>query len=134
MMSLNEQLWSEAEKLASRDYDVETFRDQLTTGELVILAKHPELPGCMAHGKTLDDALANLREARIEYIYSLLEDGLEIPYPRIGATSTTFSDEYVGFEQRIIVGFGTAMDKLVEPDSGEENIAFSYRGDFVERS
>ncbi len=130
-MSMNEQLWTEAEKLASRDYDVETFRDTLTNGEVIILAQHPELPGCIAHGATLEQALSNLREARTEYIYSLLTDKLAVPYPRAEATSTTVSGDYVGFEEKVVIGFGNTTDRTFKPDS-EEDIAFSYRGDFNE--
>lgn len=129
-MSLNKQLWSEAEKFASRDYDVETFHDTLTNGDLVILARHPELPGCMAHGVTLEEALTNLREARTEYIYSLLEDGEDVPYPRVEATSTVVSQDYVAFEQKVVVGFGTTMTRVIEPETSQEDLAFSFRGDF----
>lgn len=131
-MNLNEQLWAEAEKLASRDYDVDTFRDTLTNGEIVILAKHPELPSCMAHGSTQDEALSNLKEARTEYIYSLLIDGLPVPYPRIIATTTTVDHDSIGFEVKLVVGLGTATDQGYATDHPEEDIAFSYRGDFVE--
>lgn len=128
-MNLNQQRWTEAEKLASRDYDVETFRDTLTNGEVVILARHPELPGCMAHGATLDEALTNLKEARTEYIYSLLEDGEYVPLPRAEATSTADNDAVnVAIEEREVVGFGTAMSQMYEPDTRQKDLAFSYRG------
>lgn len=127
---VNEQLWSKAEKLAARNYDVETFRDTLSNGDIVIIAKHPELPGAMAHGPSLVDALVNLQEARTEYIYSLLEDKLEVPYPRSYATSTEVPQETVISEERTIVGFGSGSH-TTKTDTEDDNIAFAYRGDFI---
>ncbi len=133
-MSLNKQLWEQAEKLASRGYDVETFRDTLTNGEIVILARHPELPGCMAHGVTKEEAIANLKEARTEYIYSLLEDGEDVPYPRVEATNTAVNENIVAFEERVVSGFGSATNRVFEPDTGQKDLAVSYRGDRVKQA
>ena len=35
----------------------------------------------MAQGMTVSEALQNLEEARVDYMYSLLKDGVEIPEP-----------------------------------------------------
>ena len=42
----------------------------------------PDLPGCVSHGATLDEALANAREAAIFHIDGLVEDGGDAPAPR----------------------------------------------------
>ena len=55
--------------------------DETTEGEKIYIAKTLELPGCISQGKTADEALVNLSEAREDYILSLLEDGLPIPQP-----------------------------------------------------
>lgn len=39
----------------------------------------PSLPGCHSQGETIDEALANIREAIELYIEVLLEDGRPIP-------------------------------------------------------
>lgn len=39
----------------------------------------PSLPGCASQGETVDEALANIREAIELYVESLKEDGLPIP-------------------------------------------------------
>ena len=124
-MNTNDTLWEEAIQLASRNYDIQTFRDTLTNGEVVSLAKNPELPGSMAHGATRDKAIENLKEARAEYIYSLLADGLPVPYPRNIATSTATNRKYVAISQRTVVGFG----KVFEPNSREIDVFISFRGD-----
>lgn len=42
----------------------------------------PELPGCLAHGGTRQDALRNAEDAVRFWIKTAQEDGLEIPPPR----------------------------------------------------
>ncbi|MCA0457827.1 MAG: type II toxin-antitoxin system HicB family antitoxin [Chloroflexi bacterium] len=43
----------------------------------------PSLPGCVSEGDTIDEALANIKEAIDLYIEVLMEDGKPIPedYP-----------------------------------------------------
>ncbi len=45
------------------------------------VAYHPELRGCMAQGYSPEEAVADLKLAREDYIASLLEDGLPVPPP-----------------------------------------------------
>ena len=42
----------------------------------------PELPGCMAHGKTRPEAIRQAEAAIRLWIKTAKEDGLEIPQPR----------------------------------------------------
>jgi predicted RNase H-like HicB family nuclease len=42
----------------------------------------PELPGCMAHGATWQEAIKNAEDAIRFWIKIAKEDGLEIPQPR----------------------------------------------------
>ena len=42
----------------------------------------PELPGCMAHGKTRQDAIKSAEDAIQFWIQTAREDGQEIPQPR----------------------------------------------------
>jgi predicted RNase H-like HicB family nuclease len=42
----------------------------------------PELPGCMAHGATRQDAINNAEAAIKFWIKTAKDDGLEIPEPR----------------------------------------------------
>lgn len=43
----------------------------------------PELPGCMADGKTPEDAVKNAQVIIQEWIETALEDGEEIPKPAL---------------------------------------------------
>ena len=42
----------------------------------------PELPGCMAHGATRQEAIENAEAAIKFWIKTAKDDGLEIPLPR----------------------------------------------------
>lgn len=48
----------------------------------VFVAEVPELPGCMAHGKTQEIALKNVNEAIELYIDTAKEFGDPIPEPK----------------------------------------------------
>ena len=39
----------------------------------------PRLPGCVTEGDTLDEALANAKEAVTAYLLSLRDEGVELP-------------------------------------------------------
>jgi predicted RNase H-like HicB family nuclease len=72
---------ADLDTLAGLPYAVEVVADTTTDGERCHLASHPELPGCMAHGETAEEAVANLAEARQLYIATLLEHHQEVPLP-----------------------------------------------------
>jgi predicted RNase H-like HicB family nuclease len=42
----------------------------------------PELPGCMAHGKTKKEAIENAEKAVHFWIKTAKEDGVQIPKPK----------------------------------------------------
>jgi len=42
----------------------------------------PELPGCMAHGKTRAEAIKNAEDAVVFWIKTAKEDGQSIPEPK----------------------------------------------------
>ena len=46
------------------------------------LAEVPELPGCMADGKTYRDALANAEQIIDEWLETAIEEGRPIPQPK----------------------------------------------------
>jgi len=48
----------------------------------VFIAEVPELPGCMAHGSTPDEALANVKDAIELWISTAKEFGDPIPEPK----------------------------------------------------
>ncbi|MGV3757702.1 MAG: type II toxin-antitoxin system HicB family antitoxin [Verrucomicrobiota bacterium] len=42
----------------------------------------PELPGCMAHGKSRQEAIKNAEDAIKFWIKTAKDDGIDIPQPR----------------------------------------------------
>lgn len=49
------------------------------------LIEYPDLPGCMSDGDTIEEAIANGREARSEWIVAMREAGREVPAPDVDA-------------------------------------------------
>jgi predicted RNase H-like HicB family nuclease len=100
-------LRKEAEKLAARPYTTLTIKDLTTSGDPVVLALSPELEGCIGQGATEELAVANLALARVDFIQSLLEDGLPVPAPQSSKTTTTSGQtaNYTNIRaSRILVG------------------------------
>ena len=60
-----------------------TFLDNTTEGEPTYVALIPELPGCHTHGDTIEEAFDLLNEVKIEFIYFMLVDGLDVPEPKL---------------------------------------------------
>ena len=78
---IDDRLMQEAERLAARPYAVSQEIDSLGNGERIYLLRNPEMPAVKAQGADLEEANRNLYEARVDYIYSLLEDNLTVPSP-----------------------------------------------------
>ena len=55
--------------------------DETTDGVACFLAYHPDLPGCMSHGETTEEAVGSLDEARRLYLSALLKRGQMPPLP-----------------------------------------------------
>lgn len=48
-------------------------------GEYV--ASFPELLGCISYGETIDSAVANVQNAKKEWLIAALEEGIELQEP-----------------------------------------------------
>jgi len=79
---MNKSYLKEAEFLASRPYQAHVFLDETTEGEPVYVAIVPELPGCIAHGDSVEEALEWLESARVDHIWFLLDKNLDVPEPQ----------------------------------------------------
>jgi predicted RNase H-like HicB family nuclease len=60
-------------------YELIIFWDE---SDQVFVVDVPELPGCMAHGSTKSEAIANAEAAIELWIETAKEDGIAIPEPR----------------------------------------------------
>ena len=50
--------------------------------DLLFVADVPELPGCMAHGDSQEDALHNIQDAMSLWLDTARELGRDVPEPR----------------------------------------------------
>lgn len=75
--------------MTSSDYATEIIIDTTPDGVPCVLVSHPELPGCMSSGWTIEEALENLTDATKLYLEDLKARGLQPPKParRTGAHS-----------------------------------------------
>jgi predicted RNase H-like HicB family nuclease len=78
---MDENLRIQAEILAKRPYSYKVSEDETTEGRRVFLARVIELPDCVGQGNTAEEAFADVRSAAVDYIASMLEDGLPVPTP-----------------------------------------------------
>jgi predicted RNase H-like HicB family nuclease len=60
-------------------YELIIFWDE---SDQIFVVDVPELPGCMAHGSTKSEAIANAEAAIELWIETAKEDGIAIPEPR----------------------------------------------------
>ena len=72
---------AKAEELARRPYLIRTSLEETTDDQPIYFARVLEMDGCFGQGVTRDDAIADLRSAMVDFIESLLDDGLPIPEP-----------------------------------------------------
>jgi predicted RNase H-like HicB family nuclease len=49
--------------------------------DYAFIAQIPQLPGCMAHGDTEEEAMENIRVVIDLWIQTATESGMEIPQP-----------------------------------------------------
>lgn len=116
---MNRSLQDRAEIAAAWPYTIRISKDETIDGQIVYLAMHPELPGCMAQGETVEEAIENLKEVTFEYILSLLEDRLPIPIPsgRLTKTTTSYSISNTVTGSK---SFLDALSEAVQPCTRQE--------------
>ena len=77
----------------SKQYLVRIDRDEASDWG----ASVPDLPGCVATGRTLDSALRRIERAIILHIRGLREDGIRVPPPRHHAITPRRDRRQVNF-------------------------------------
>lgn len=68
--------------VVAENYMIVIEPEPTTDGGTVFVARHPELPECMAHGATAEEAERNLAEARELLLTELRRRGAPIPRAR----------------------------------------------------
>ena len=92
---MNQKNYKKAESLSKRAYQAHVVRDETTDGEPVYVAIVPEMPGCTAHGDTVEEALEWLESAKLDHIWFLLDKSLDVPEPQLlNAGSVFYAPHY----------------------------------------
>ena len=73
---MKKKILKKARRLAARPYEVQFVPDFNTDGNPVFFARIPEMPGCVAHGDTIEEAREWIELAKVDFIYFYLEDGI----------------------------------------------------------
>ena len=81
----------QALKLAAHPYFIKVALDETTDGQPIYFAHVIELEGCFGQGETPEAAVTDLQAAMVDFIESLLEDGLPVPAPAELAITTSSS-------------------------------------------
>lgn len=95
-----------------------------TDGSVTFVASNPELPGCMSHGDTVEQAVQHLAEARELYIADLVERRLPVPMPASASTATVFSFESIIWEQLTVQNAALPSGGTVQTNIPEEVSVF----------
>ncbi len=112
---MSESLEEQARKLAARPYHIVISREEIEAEKSVYFLSYIEMPGCVAQGDTLDQAVAELEEVTYEYILGYLQDGVPVPDPY--ATSHTTSGKQVSLPNSMTVTYPSVEKTDWEADS-----------------
>lgn len=66
----------------NKPYTIRVVHDRDDEGHEGFVASVEELPGVLTQGDSIEEAVAQIRNAMVGWISVALEDGLEIPEPR----------------------------------------------------
>jgi len=93
---------AKAEILAKRPYLIMTSLDETTDSQPIYFARILEIDGCFGQGATREAAIEDLRLATVDFVESLLEDGLPVPEPTklINSTLGTATESTFTFTAR----------------------------------
>jgi len=80
----------EARKYLDLPNSVVVRTDETVGGNRTYIARIRELQGCLAQGDSVSEAMREVREALVDYVATLLEDGLPVPLP---ASTVTFTSK-----------------------------------------
>jgi len=100
----------------SLPYHIVIKKDFDHDGEEYFGAEIPELPGCGAEGRTREEALRKLQEAKRAWIEVSLERGLDIPEPKNNVNVVTIYDIDVAD-----IAPNIAIEKDNDKDFGSED-------------
>lgn len=105
---------AKAEELARRPYLIMTSIEETTDDQPIYFARVLEMDGCFGQGATREEAIADLRSAMVDFIESLLDDGLPVPEP-------TKVDSTVGTSTQGVFTFVAQGKKMQKQNENYQN-------------
>ena len=95
----------------------------------IYIVQFPELPGCIAHGETAEEALKNAYNAKDEWLESALKDKWKIPEPSLPLETTGRITLRMpkNIHQRII-------ERAEEEDISQNQLLLTYIAEGLERA
>jgi len=108
----------------SLDYPI-MINKEIDEGKTYYVAEIPELPGCGAHGETIDAAMKSMDEARRLWIEGSYEKGIDIPEP-------VSEDEFSG---KFLLRIPTKLHMKLSKNAEKENMSLNqYIRNTLERN
>jgi len=108
----------------SLDYPI-MINKEIDEGKTYYVAEIPDLPGCGAHGETIDAAMKSLDEARRLWIEGSYEKGLDIPEP-------VSEDEFSG---KFLLRVPPKLHMVLSKNAEKENMSLNqYIRNTLERN
>lgn len=129
---MNEKQLEQARYLAARSYKILVSQDELSDRTGVFVAYNPELKGCKSYGATPDEAMHNLVEARVDFIYYLLEDELYVPSPHNQISVTGIPGMIEAYSTIEITYSGSNKETTVYDNARNEDSEFSNLNNILE--
>ncbi len=123
---VTEDLKAKAEALADGPYRIEVSKDKTVDGKDVYFVEVIELPGCVAQGFTVEEALESIGDALVDYIFTLLEDGQPVPSAPISTTTGTTASFYEDMEEEPVADFEADLRKVTRPAKREKVAELSW--------
>lgn len=121
---MDSQLLHKAEECARQPYRIDVTLGIGDSGKPIYVARVPELHGCVTHGETANEARERMNVVIVDFIYTMLEDGLYVPAP-IAAKTLNAIDEEI---QRLF-----SLATLIDLEPGMDNEFSIGLEDAIER-
>jgi len=85
------------------------------TEESGFVASYPELPGCISCGETIASAVANIEDAKREWLQAAIEDHMEINEP----------EELESYSGQFKLRIPKSLHKTLSEDSKKEGVSMN---------
>jgi predicted RNase H-like HicB family nuclease len=113
-----------AKEYAGLPYTIMTSVDETTEGNTIHVARAMEIEGCFGQGNSREEAIEDLRLAMVDFIESLLDDGLNVPEPTRLVSVSTNSSSVASY---IFSGYGKNL-KPVEQKTNIDPYLYTLHG------